>query len=359
MRGKNKTYKINRRFTNRFGNRSCISYNKEGKGGVNIDIMNIIKNAQHQAGADEWRPPELMRLIDEVADFQQRKWDNEHLILRERRFDEAPCVATPCKRTQEIIDAIKALNMPLTVFEGEASGHYWTGDKLSKKEPFSIPQVMIKDEHGNRLEFDIEEFELDEPAQPFVNYGKIHATMFTVETQRQGSYYSAKRFIIGKIKRLLLDHIGYNTLYGRATWSINTEVKGNPAKEDDWRWQFQFVGWDSKLNAIFINKLVLFYYRMGYVADPYQATDVIEGQLHPLAQRTVVLMSDAAMERIKDWMPEEGFYELIKYNKDNAAEWRKLQRQREKELSPKEQEEAKAAVLASCIADQHRLDELW
>jgi hypothetical protein len=218
---------------------------------------------------------------------------------------------------------------------------------------------MLKDEEGNSLQFDIEEFELDEPAKPFVNYGKIHATMYEVETQRQGNYYSAKRFIIGKIKRLLLDHIGYNTLWGRATWSINTEVKGNPSKEDDWRWQFAFVGWDSQLRAIYINKLVLFYYRMGYVADPYQAVDALDGVIHPLEQRTVVLLSDAAWERIKDWMPAEGFYELTKYGSDNYRGWRDTQRQRAKEISPKEQEERKRQALAECIEDQRTLDLLW
>lgn len=326
---------------------------------MNSNITNIIKMTQMQYGLDDWRPPELIRLLDEVAEFQQRKWDNGHLILRERRFDEAPCMSTPCKRSQEMVDAIKALNMPLKLYEGEASGHYWTGDKLDKKETFTIPQLMLKDEEGNSLQFDIEEFEMDEPAKPFVNYGKIHATMYEVETQRQGNYYSAKRFIIGKIKRLLLDHLGYNTLWGRATWSINTEVKGNPAKEDDWRWQFAFVGWDSQLRAIYINKLVLFYYRMGYVADPYQASDVIDGQIHPLEQRTVVLLSDAAWERTKDWMPEDAFYELTKYNQDNYKGWQKLQRQREQEISPKEQHERKEQALVECIEDQQTLDMLW
>ncbi len=326
---------------------------------MSLSITDIIKQTQLVYGLDEWRPPDLVRLQDQVVQYQQRKWDNEHLILRQRHFDKSPSVSTPSKRTQEIINGIDALGMPLKLYEGEASGFYWTGENLDKQERFTIPQIMLKDDEGNSLEFDIEEFDLEEPAEPFVNYGKIHATMYTVETQRQGNYYSAKRFLIGKMKRLLLDHLGYNSIWGRATWSINTEVKGNPAKEDDWRWQFQYVGLDSKLRPIYINKLVLFYYRMGYVADPYQASDVIDGQIHPLEQRTVVLLSDAGWKRTEEWMPGEAFAELTKYNQDNYKAWQKLQRQREKQISPEEHQKLKQQALEECIKDQQRLDAMW
>ena len=139
---------------------------------MSLSITDIIKQTLLVYGLDEWRPPDLVRLQDQVVQYQQRKWDNEHLILRQRHFDKSPSVSTPSKRTQEIINGIDALGMPLKLYEGEASGFYWTGENLDKQERFTIPQIMLKDDEGNSLEFDIEEFDLEEPAEPFVNLVK-------------------------------------------------------------------------------------------------------------------------------------------------------------------------------------------
>jgi len=62
---------------------------------MSLSITDIIKQTQLVYGMDDWRPPDLVRLQDQVVQYQQRKWDNEHLILRQRHFDKSPSVSTP------------------------------------------------------------------------------------------------------------------------------------------------------------------------------------------------------------------------------------------------------------------------
>lgn len=324
------------------------------------DIINQAINAAQgfDPMADPFASSELLAIQSKAIDQYVREHENRRLNIRKLTFPNAPSAITSCRRTQEIIDAIKDEGLALKVYEGEGLVTYWTGEDLSKKESFTIPQIRIKDDRGNSLTFDYEEFDIDDP-KPFENYGKIHTTMYEVERQRQGSYYKAKRFIIGKIKPLLLDKLGYNTMWGRATWSINTKVKGDPAKEDDWRTHFAFVGWDSKLMPIYINKLVLMYFRMGFIADPYQAFEVMDGHLHALEQRTVVLLSEAAKKRTHEWLGEEAWSEFNKYSASNVGKWKKLQREREKEISPEDQRTMKAQALAQRMEEQNLIDEMW
>jgi hypothetical protein len=304
-------------------------------------------------------PPEVQQIRQRAHEKCSKIWDNGHLLLREQQFDNPPLTSSADIRVQEILDVIRRLDLPLQLYEGEGRGYYWTGADLENKEIFIMPLMKLRNETmGHEIQFHIEEIEDMEP-QPHVAYGHIRVTMYVVDTHKQGSFYRCKQFIREQVGRLLLEEIGYNSLWGDATWSINSEIRGNPRKEDDFRWQYRFAGWDGTLMPIFINGLVMLYYRMGYVPDPYQLDAVFDGELNALEQRKVILLSEAAKERTREWVGNEAWFELTKYWTENQPQWRELQREREAQMTAEEMEEKKRLALEQIIYQRQVLDDLW
>ena len=71
-----------------------------------------------------------------------------------------------------------------------------------------------------------------------------------------------------------------------------------------------------------------------------------------VSARQVVLLSDAAIERTKEWLGPEAWDDLAKYHRHGGATWKETQRQRDKKLTPEQKEKRKCEALASCIKAQ-------
>ena len=305
-----------------------------------------------------WEPPELAEAKAKAEQMLMMKDWNAHPHYVEKIWNDHPLGKTYLEEIQEIIEAIAALDLPLKVYSGTGLGYVYT-DKHGSTDHFEHElHKVVWPAEGHEIEFIF--LPPDDVAKedriPHESKGRVKGRMYTVETPRQGSYFKCKRFW-QMMKELFLEHCGYNSWQGRATWSINSEIKAQPScKTQDWRWQASFQGVDSSGNPIYINKLMLMYLRMGFVANPYG----IWGDDRGCAQdeREVLLLSDAATQRTKDWLGDEAWQELTKYDQRNASAWRKLQKQRMKNVDPAELEERKKIVLEAYIETQKTLDQL-
>jgi hypothetical protein len=321
---------------------------------MNPLIQNALKYAQGMPSNPTLGLGELGLIKKKVHEKIDREEENNNLVLEDMTFGDHPIASTNQRRIQKIIDATQTLALPLKLYAGQATVHYWSGQQLDQRESIKIPVYKLINEHGHQLIFKLVCPEAG--AQPFKNYGRVHVVLYLVENDDQGSFYKSNHFINEQIKPLLLDHVGYNCLYGRATYSSNTTVKGNPDREDDWRWQFRFMGWDSSHRPIYINKLYLFYLRLGFIADVHQQGEV-GSTIHEVQARQIVLLSEAGIQRTKDWIGDDAWNEFNKYNRKNNREWQELQRQRIKEIDmdPHEQDELKRRALKETMKAQEIL----
>ncbi len=77
-----------------------------------------------------------------------------------------------------------------------------------------------------------------------------------------------------------------------------------------------------------------------------------------LQAKSVNLLSKAASERTREWLGDDAWDELTKYNEDRMPEWRRITRQRESLVDKEELEQKKATVLADMIERQILYEEL-
>lgn len=322
-----------------------------------IDVIkSAINTANLALGVDDVPFLGLEEIQQETAEKVLKLEHNARPVRDEAVFSDIPLGKTSDERIQEILDGISDMHLPLRLYEGEARCHVWTGKNLQTKEHFTTPIWLIRnDELGHELEIQIEPI----GDEPHYKYGHVKGLLYRVDVERQGSFWNAKKFIREQIGELFLEHIGYNTIYGQAMWSFETNEKGNPEndKQLSWRWQPRFAGWDSKLNPIFISGLMLFYYRLGYIADVTELIAIENGEMYPYQQRNVTLLSEAGKGRVREWVGDEAWADLTKYWFENRFEWNEIQKAREEQIPPDEREKRKKEVYEQVVEQQTITDE--
>ena len=118
------------------------------------------------------------------------------------------------------------------------------------------------------------------------------------------------------------------------------------------------LGLDASLRPIYLNKLYLFYLRMGFVADVRQMWDVQDGKLDPMVARDVYFFSDEAEKGLRGLLTEEAWNELTKYNRNRLHEWNAIQKERLAKVNKKELEELKELTLKSMCERQREIDSI-
>lgn len=299
----------------------------------------------------------LQKIQQEVEEEILKKAHNARPVRTKAVFSDTPLGGTDDSRIQEIIEGISTLGLPLRIFSGEAHWHVWSGRNLKTKEQFTPPIWLIRNETlGHELEIRLEPI----GDKPHYEYGHVKGLLYRVDPSRQGFFWDSRQFIREQIGKLFLEHLGYNSIYGDAMWSLNTVEKGNPGndKMQSWRWLPRFAGWDSLLNPIYLSGLTLFYYRLGFVADLKELDAVMQGVLPSCRQRKVVLYSNAGKQRMREWLGKEAWADLTKYSVENRREWAVIQKARKGQLPLEEQEKRKAEVYAQLIKRQIITDDL-
>ena len=258
-----------------------------------------------------------------ISLYLSRKLENEGTpALADISYDKHPLGGHYDPRVQEIIEGIKTLKLDLKLFGGKGYVRWWDGERLQSRKEREVSLFKLCDGDSFEFMFTIEAEDEER------GYGRIHAILFTVNLASQGSFWASKRFLIGSVAQLFLEYLGYSSIFGRALWSINTTIKGNPSKDrrKDWRWRFVFCGWDRQLRPILMQGLTVMYLRMGFVPTPFAKQELA----------SVSLFSKTEQARIKTQVGEEAWSELNKYSFEGRAGWGELQRERRARI-PKDQ----------------------
>jgi hypothetical protein len=322
------------------------------------ETINGIMGGGHGAGPSSVGP-ELEAVQQKAIRLIEQQRHNDNLGWYKKEWDTARLGSSCDPLMQEIIDGIEALALPLEVHMG--IGYGWGYAALDQAEEYQSRLVKISNPAlGHHLQFSIEHDGFyDFERVKHQTYGRVRGDLYWVDTERQGSYYNCKTFLKKQIAPLLLEHLGYNSIFGTAMWSINTAVKGNPNKDMDWRWRPSYSGLDSDLRPIYMSGLKKFYLCLGYVSNPNEIRQEQEGELHQDDVKSVNLMSAAAAQRTKEWLGDEAYDELTKYEETRLPEWRRITRAREAELGKEKLEAAKATVLSQLIKRQMIVDDMW
>lgn len=251
--------------------------------------------------------------------FKPPQTEDKERQINEPIFKAHPISEHPKPRIAEILNGIRALNLPLKLFVGEATyqNHKPTDEKLE----------VWKLANGDGFEF---QFYMD------CDNGKlpIHAIWLRCETEKQGSFFAVRRFF-EQVAALLLEHCGYPFIYGRAVWSSNSRIRALPDKPDiesDWRWLPVFCGWDDSLKPIVYEGLVVFYLRIGFILHPRYGDE-----------NFVVYTSRSYTQKFIAENSQAKWNELTQLSLARRREWLAIQKQRAAQVS-QPQEKIRAAL---------------
>ena len=273
-----------------------------------------------------------------IEEYERRQRWNRQPTLRITGYSDIPCGEHYDERLQAIVDAISS--QPWSLFVGSAETIIYKGQKLEEEETVSFDVYRLRnDEEGFTVEFKIN------TEQPQAN---IHVLWFIVDKEQQGAYFKTKR-LIGNIKVLFLDLLGCSSMYGRAMWSGNTPTRNKVPMEQDWRYKFRHMGWDSNLQPIYIEGLKALYLRMGWLVLPWDWSNDLS--------HDVWLPNAGTLEEIRSAYGDAAFEEMTKFSDVNRSKWRRLCREREGQLSGAEIEERKRYALAECRRLRNRQKE--
>jgi hypothetical protein len=264
-----------------------------------------------------------------IEEYERRQRWNRQPTLSIAEYSDIPCGEHYDERVQAIIDTISS--KPWSLFAGSAETTIYKGQKLEEEETLRFDVYRLRNgEEGFTVEFKIN------TEQPQAN---IHVLWFIVDKEQQGAYFKTKR-LIGDIKALFLDQLGYGSMYGRAMWSGNTPARNKVPMEKDWRYQFRFMGWDSNLQPIYIEGLKALYLRMGWLVPPSDWSNDLS--------HNVWLPHDKTLKEIRSAGGDAALEEMTKFSDTNRSKWRSLCREREGRLLSAEIEERKRGALAEC-----------
>jgi hypothetical protein len=242
----------------------------------------------------------IIAMVEDEAHHEARQ-------LTEPVFAAHPITEHSKPRIMEILNGIRALNLPLNLFAGE------TGFKYAKPTDKKLDVWKLTNGRGYEIQFVIQEG----IGKPHDGYGKIHGIWLKVDVQKQGAFWAVKSFV-EQVTNLLLEHCGYDFLWGRAAWSANSRIKAlpKPDKNNDWRSLPFFVGWDAELNPIVYEGLLVFYLRLGFFRHPDTDENVV---VYPSRSQAAKLIAANGQDR---------WNELTQLSFARRREWHTLQRQR-------------------------------
>ena len=318
-------------------------------------ISQAIATAHGLPASTGWECPELEEAKAKAQMQLDMAYHNAHPRYSEIHWNDIPTSRDCREDMQEVIHAAAELKLPLELFTGKGFGYFYNKDGTMDHYEHDLYKIAWKNE-GHEVQFDFivpEDVQFAERKKHW-DRGRVKGRFYTVATSEQGSFWRAKKFW-GMMKVLFLEHLGYNSWVGTATWSINSEIKNQPAnKQDDWRWGFKFLGVDKALNPIWINALVLFYYRMG---------------LWPIPTRMNTPMIYWLIVKFLCWATQqpnahancsvERLARVDKIQQSKRQQMEALQRQRMKRVDKDELEHKKKIALEQIIERQLLIDKHW
>lgn len=244
-------------------------------------------------------------------------------------FEELPCGACDCKPIQEIITAAKRFNF--SVFLGKFCVFYEDiyEEKVGGQTVYDV--ISIRDREGFSVELVTDWKAVDE----FSERPAIKILFFKVPKDSQGSFYRAHKFLVGKIRRLLLDELGYKMIYGSARYSTNSEIRfplGIGGLGFDWRREPHFVGLDPNLKPLIVSGLQLFYMRLGLTPIEFGRQRLPSYSDEAFSSDTVLMLGEGEKDRVINRIGVDGFREFNSQSRENIDWWRQIQISRRKQL---------------------------
>ena len=263
---------------------------------------------------------------------QQRPRREEGFQYSKIEFSSTRCGGHYDPRVQEIIDLLEEEGR-YALFCGRATGYHYTGRlKRDRIEVKHDSFLMRSEEDGFDVEFQIEKNE--DPDK----YGQIHVLWFRIDPDKQGDFFKFRKLLINDAKHLLLDRLGYEYLYGAATYSTNSTIRFPCSREEDWRNKFHYVGLNTQLQPIILSGIHLLYLRCGFFSnEPFGPT--VE------SKPRIFLFSDNMMKEIKTSMNDEDWETLNQFRWENRRLWTQVTNKRESLLEPKELKRRKELAL--------------
>jgi hypothetical protein len=168
-------------------------------------------------------------------------------------------------------------------------------------------------------------------------YGAIHVMWLKVQPEKQGSFWDLRAFF-EQVATLLLEHIGYESVWGKAIWSSNSKIKAlsQPDPEKDWRALPVFCGFDASLKPMIYEGLVVMYLRMGFVLQGSKDDDNL-----------MVYPSQREIQRVVELIGQEAWSEMTQLAYSRRHHWRKIQSERKAKMENPQQ------VKRQAIQDAH------
>ena len=238
------------------------------------------------------------------------------------QFSETALCGHHAPQVRKILNALRKGKLEgYKLFRGEAIHHQYE-ESNGYRETIRKQEVFRLKNHGQGVEL---EFRLSSEEE---NARYVHILFFKRDPMRQGSFHENKRLLVIELGDFFLDVLGYDYLFGRATWSSNSEVRRPCPKNQDWRYKRVYSGLNGNLEPIFISGIQLMYLRMGFL--PMNAfVDNVDKEM-------VVLLSTQMEEKIKDSVSKNDWLEINKYQTSQNKRWRDIVRSREAEIGEEE-----------------------
>lgn len=245
-------------------------------------------------------------------------------------FQEFPSSASDSKPIQEIIVSAKRFNF--SVFLGKFCVFYEDiyDEKVGGQTVYDV--ISIRDLEGFSVDLVTDWNAVDD----FSERPAIKILFFKVPKDSQGSFYRAHKFLVGKIRRLLLDELGYKMIYGSARYSTNSEIRfplGIDGLGFDWRREPHFVGLDANLKPLIVSGLQLFYMRLGLTPIEFGRQRLPSYSDEAFSSDTVLMLGEGERDRIISRIGIDGFREFNSQSRENIDWWRQIQIARRRQVS--------------------------
>lgn len=257
----------------------------------------------------------------------EKRLQNENPYYSKVEFSEKSLVGHYFPPVQKILNALRKGKLNgYKLYSGEAEQHLFDEadnfrETIKKHDVFCLRNK----EQGVSLEFRLSS------AEETARY--IHILFFKRDPKRQGSFHENKRLLVKELGHFFLEVLEYDYLFGRSTWSSNSEIRRPCPKNEDWRDKRVYVGLNKNLEPIFISGIQLMYLRMGFLP----MSVFLEGAVDEL----VVLPSSKMKAKLRDVVTDNQWDEINKYQTSQNKRWKEIVRSREAEIGVEELQKRK------------------
>lgn len=213
-----------------------------------------------------------------LEEILHRQKHNQSPPIDSHEYLNEECEDHPNALICRIIDNLRTSNLDgYSLYKGKAYCTVYYGPFLRYKKNEEIEVFRISNENkGFVLDFRIQENMQMGPC--------VFVLMLTREAQMQGNFYTLKRMLVDELWQQVFEPAGYAMMFGRASWSENSEVRHTTRKEDDWRLQRHDCIWKKNGRQIQTSGLKMLYLRMGFIPLRFFSEDFGDDHLAIFSQ---------------------------------------------------------------------------